>query len=137
MIQQSLEPSRHFHLIREGLEEAISNSGNYVSIGQIFQSLSEGQCTLWVFRNENTHEYIGFGITEKMQTANGIWLNVPFAYAKEDMYNEFFSHLSDIAHEFGMTGVKFVSSREGFSKKAKEFGWKKGFTEWIVSDFRK
>jgi hypothetical protein len=136
MIQQALEPARYFNLIHGGLAEANRNSGEYVSIGQIYDALLSGNWTLWIFRNENSNEYIGFGITEEMHTANGIWINVPFSYSTENMYTEFFTFLADKAHEMGMVGVKFISSRPGFEKKAKEFGWKKGFTEWIVTDFR-
>ncbi len=136
MITTPTEPHKFFNIIREGLEAAIAKSGDYVSVGQVFQGLQFGDNVLYMFWEEDTSMYLGFGISELLHTANGTWINVPFAYAKDDMYMEFFSYLSEIAVENGMTGVKFVSSREGFSKKAKEFGWKKGFTEWIVTDLR-
>ncbi len=136
MITEPLKPYRFFNIIREGLEAAIANSGSYVTVGQVFQGILDKHWQLYIFHDDYGAEYVGFGISELLPTANGTWLNVPFAYAKDDMYMEFFSYLSDIAVENGMTGVKFVSSRPGFSKKAKEFGWKKGFTEWIVTDLR-
>ena len=136
MVNIAPNPAIYFNMIREGLEEALENSGGYATVGQVFQALESGEWTLWMFSDDDKGEYVGFGITEKLPTASGTWLNVPFAYAKDNMYGEFFGYLESIAYERGMTGVKFISSRPGFERRAKEYGWRKGFTEWIVADFR-
>lgn len=135
MIKEAENPSFYYHIIRPWLEEALAHSGNYVTVGQVFDALNMGTWTLYMVYGEDKWP-IGFGIVELLNTANGTWLNVPFAYAKNGSYVEFFEHLCDLAYGRGMTGVKFVSGRAGFEKRAKEFGWKKGFTEWIVRDFR-
>lgn len=134
MIVEEHEPQKRYKIIREGLLEAISNSGDFVCIGQVYDAINRGEWTLFTFWDER--EYVGFGIVELLNSANGAWLNVPFAYSKCNMYNEFFSQLSEIALDKGCSGVKFISSRPGFERRAKEFGWQKGFQEWIVYDLR-
>jgi len=135
MIRKAEEPCKYFHQIRAGLEKAISHSGGYVSIGQIFDALNADQWQLYII-TDDYNEYVGFGIVEVLNTSNGPWLNLPFVYSSDGLYAEFFGFMGKLAEENGLNGVKFVSSREGFERKAKEFGWRKGFTEWIVEDFR-
>lgn len=135
MITISDNPKQYFQLIRSGLIEANANSGEYNTIGNIYEALNTGQWVLHMFWSDD-NEYLGFGMTEAISTANGPWVNVPFAYSKCNMYDEFFSHVQELAYDDGFTGVKFISCRPGFEKKAKDLGWKKGFTEWIVKDFR-
>ena len=135
MIVEALEPEKYFHTIWDGLQEAMSHSGGYVTIGQILDQVRHGNWKLFMVLEDNG-DYVGFGIVEPLSLANGLWLNVPFAYARNGLYQEFFSHMKEIAYKTGMSGIKFVSGRPGFEKVAEKYGWKKGFTEWIVEDFR-
>jgi hypothetical protein len=134
MIVESLQPEEHFHLIWDGLEEAISHSGGYVTVGQVHDQLRMRNWRLFLVYSEG--EYAGFGIAEPLPLANGMWLNIPFAYATNGLYLEFFAHMAEISRENGMAGVKFVSGRSGFERVAKKYGWKPGFREYIVEDFR-
>jgi hypothetical protein len=134
MIFKSEEPWTWFHIIREGLEEAMEHSGGYVTIGQIHDALRQGIWDLYIV-SDGEGEYLGFGIVERMSRANGMWLNVPFAYSKDGLYLQFFSKMNQIAYDEGMNGVKFVSGRKGFERIAEKYGWDFGFREYIVSDF--
>lgn len=134
MIHCPEEPWKYYNKIRSGLVEAAKNSGNYVTVGQIFESITRGDWKLYLF-NDSSGDYTGFAIVEPLPTALGVWANVVFAYSKTNMYLEFFGKLSKEAYENGFCGVKFISSRPGFQRVAEKYKWKKGFTEWIVSDF--
>jgi hypothetical protein len=135
MIIKAEQPQKYFLIIHEGLEKAMSHSGGYVTVGQIHQALRENVWWLYMVLDDDG-DYVGFGIAEPLALANGTWLNIPFAYAKDGLYDEFFFHMREVALDNGMVGIKFVSSRPGFEKIAKRNGWKPGFVEYIVEDFR-
>lgn len=136
MIFTPQEPVKYFHQIYGPLQEAIDNSGKYVAIGQPLRDIVEGSMKLYIIRDDDTDDFKGFALVEILDLSNGPWLNIPFAWAKDGSYDEFFDFMKSLAWEHGMNGVKFISSRPGFEKKAEQYGWKKGFTEWIVEDFR-
>jgi len=122
-----------FNTIRHGINVTIDNSGGYVSPGDVYRQLREGNWMLYIMMHDG--DYVGFTILELLDSAKGQWVNIPFAYATTDMYEEFFDHIIEQADLNGMAGIKFVSSREGFERVAKKRGWKRGFTEYIVKDF--
>lgn len=114
----------------------MEHSGGYVTVGQVEDALRQGMWDLWIV-GDGEGEYLGFGIAERMPRANGMWLNIPFAYSKDGLYLQFFAKMNEVAYSEGMNGVKFVSGRPGFERVAEKYGWKPGFREYIVSDFRK
>jgi hypothetical protein len=80
---------------------------------------------------------VGFALAEPLYTAQGPWVNIPFAYCESGLnYEEFFNEIGEMARVRGMAGVKFISYRNGFERLAEKYGWKKGYTEYIVKDFR-
>lgn len=123
-----------FNVIRDGLNDAINMSGGYVNCGDVFRHVREGLWMLYIVMEDG--EYVGFGTVELLDSAVGQWVNIPFAYSKKGVTKEFFNHIVEQAEANGMAGVKFVSGRPGFERVAKDMGWKKGFTEYIVKDFR-
>ena len=133
MIHKSENPSRWFHTIRPGLQAAIRKSGGYISIGEILMRVAGGEWELYIV--ERDEDYIGFAIVEYLALANGMWLNIPFAYAQGDAVEDFLEYASHVAADGGMAGVKFISSRPGFERVAKAHGWKRGFQEFIVADY--
>ncbi len=122
-----------FNTIRHGINIAIENSGGYVSSGDVFRQLTDGNWMLYIGMEDN--DYVGFAVVEFLDSAKGKWVNVPFASTSTDMYDTLFSHLIEQADLNGMAGVKFVSSRKGFERVAEKHGWRMGFTEYIVKDF--
>ena len=129
------EAINRFNLIRHWLADVLDKSSGYTTMADVWRLLSERHATLWLlFSNEN--DLIGFATTEPLMTTHGPWVNIPFAYCKGGDYKEFFDRISLVAYERGMTGVKFISYRDGFKRVAEKYGWKRGYTEYIVSDFR-
>jgi len=125
-----------FNLIRPWLEIVLQKSAGYTTIGEVWSLLAQSKATLWLLFPNDRNPPIGFAITEPLMTAHGPWVNVPFAYCVDGDYEDFFNRIIDIAYERGMTGVKFISYREGFKKVAEKYGWKTGYTEYVVKDFR-
>jgi len=124
-----------FNVIRPWLETVIEKSANYSTIGDVWHMLSKRTATLWLLYS-NEMKVIGFAMTEPLMTAQGPWVNIPFAYCEGGDYEQFFNKIGNVAYERGMTGVKFISYREGFKKVAERYGWKPGYTEYVVKDFR-
>ena len=134
MILKTDDPKSWFHKIRPGLQAAIRKSGGYISIGDILMNIMRGEWFLYLVMSVD-NEYVGFAVVEYLPLANGLWLNIPFAYAQGDAVVEFLNYASEYAREEGLSGVKFISSRPGFERVAKSNGWKRGFQEFIVADF--
>lgn len=127
---------RQFNRIRPWLQTVLEKSANYATIGDVWDMLANERATLWLGFEDHT-KLVGFAVTEPIRTAQGPWVNIPFAYCEGDLdYDWFFGRISVVSKWRGMAGVKFISYRNGFDRVAKQHGWEKGYTEYIVSDFR-
>lgn len=126
-----------FNLIRHWLEVVLKKSAGYATMGDVWSMLAEKRATLWLGFSNDNNDPMGFAVTEPLMTAYGPWVNIPFAYCNGDLdYEEFFDEIGKVAYRRGMTGVKFISYRDGFKKLADRYGWEPGYTEYIVKDFR-
>lgn len=123
-----------FNQLRPWIERVLINSANYSTIGDVWRMLAEERATLLL---GYSGFMVGFAFAEPLHTAFGPWINIPFAYCESELdYNEFFDEIGKMADERGMAGVKFISYRKGFEKLAEKHGWERGYTEYIVKDFR-
>jgi len=117
--------------VEPGFQKAINNSGNYVRVEEVYDNLVGNQWSLFVVGEDRL---LGAAATEILVQADGFWCNIPFAFSvnpKEDLHAEFLSYLENRCKKMGFKGIKFISYRPGYKKKAEKLGYKQGFTEYV------
>ncbi|MHA2064396.1 MAG: hypothetical protein ACXABY_08455 [Candidatus Thorarchaeota archaeon] len=117
--------------IQEGLGRALDNSQNFRTLDSIYDELITGNWILWVVVEED--KLLGAAITEVLSTERGMYCNIPFAFSlnpRRDIHSNFLDYIENSAREYGFKGVKFISSRPGYARRAKKLGYKLGFQEY-------
>jgi hypothetical protein len=117
-------------LITDGLNQAMNNSDNLVTEEFIKYKVDTGTWSLFVLTKDE--DYAGFAIGEVLDSARGKWYNIPFAYSKYpdvDLHSVFLPYIEDKAKKGGFVGVKFISKRPGYLKKARKHGYE---TQFVV-----
>ena len=120
-------------VIESGMQEALDNSDNLLTLDSIRYCLVSGQWKLYVGTDEETGDYLGFATIENLQSARGMWLNIPFAYCADpdvDLHPEFFRFLEEEAEKQHCVGVTFISKRRGYERKAKSLGYEIQFVKY-------
>jgi hypothetical protein len=117
--------------VYDGIESALNNSDNLQTMRGIYDYLASGDWVLWLVLEDG--DLLGAALTEILTTAKGLYCNVPFGYSKDprrDIHQYFFPHIEEIARELEFAGVKFISKRPGYARKAKSMGYERGFVEY-------
>ena len=118
--------------VREGVQLALDNSQNFRSMDSIYDELASGNWVLWVAVDKD--ELLGAAITEVISTEQGMYCCIPFAYSadpkRRDVVGIFLEYIEQASQKFGFRGVKFVSSRSGYERRAKALGYTRGFVEY-------
>lgn len=118
--------------LEEGFQRAIDNSGGYIKPEEVYDNLVGDKWQLFVVADEES--ILGAAITEILVRADGFWCNIPFAFSadpEQDVHGEFLSYLEDRCKGMGFKGIKFISYRPGYQRKAKKLGYSQGYVEYV------
>lgn len=123
-----------WHTILPGLEEAIANSAYEVSPERVKEELGAGRWLLWVAQLGG--RYAGFTVTELLNSDKGVWVNLLFSWCDPqtrgaaDVWGDGVKQIEGLARSMNLRGLKFLSTRKGYEKKAPRYGFTRGFVEW-------
>lgn len=121
--------------LREELVDCIDHSGNWVTVDDVAQAVLTGMMSLYVASYEK--QYAGFVIAERIATAKGEYINLPFAHSNPhlwgtvDVMKEALAIIEEQARSLGMKGVFLSSLRKGYDRRVKPMGYTQDIARWV------